>query len=44
MTLDELVTPHVVQARPETSPGAYELVHDVLVEPACRLRRRKRRA
>jgi hypothetical protein len=36
VTLDELVTPHVVQARPETSPVAYELVHDVLVEPALR--------
>ncbi len=32
--LEELKEPHVVELREATSPNQYELVHDVLVEPA----------
>lgn len=34
--LDGLTTPHVVQTRTDTTPATYELVHDVLLEPALR--------
>jgi hypothetical protein len=34
--LDGLMAPHVVQTHTGTSPVTYELVHDVLVEPALR--------
>ncbi len=34
--LDGLAAPHVVQTREDTSPRLYELVHDVLIEPALR--------
>jgi hypothetical protein len=34
--LDELTLPQIVHARTDTSPVTFELVHDVLVEPALR--------